>query len=293
MSSLDEFLDPLNHGVWEVTVPKEQVTEPLGAGWEKSPVNVPTPGTIASYRKGRYHVHETRNEWKVHLDNHDPKTQPYLHLINDAPLLLMIGDTFITLVAGTRKKKGNTQEILDDQKKAWKQQVLLGIAVMIAGTLIINSPLEFFSGMFTFLLPVAIVVIGGLTIYTSLKNRGDQDTDWEGILRGLAIMIAGIIAGFLPVDFWAVLVLAVITLWMFASAFILLARVLKGRKAIPEGFYSRLIIALISLALGILIFIEPEGILVLLMAIIGVIVLLLGLMLLVNGLRLRQMMAPA
>jgi len=29
MSNLDEFLGPLHHGVWEVEIPKESVTEPL------------------------------------------------------------------------------------------------------------------------------------------------------------------------------------------------------------------------------------------------------------------------
>ena len=99
-------------------VPKESVTEPLDAGWVKSPINVPTPGTIASYRKGQFHVHEQQAEWHVHLDNHDPKVHPYLHLIDDAPLLLMIGDTVITLIAGTRKKTGNEKEILEDQKRS-------------------------------------------------------------------------------------------------------------------------------------------------------------------------------
>jgi hypothetical protein len=68
MTRLDEFLEPLHHGVWEVAVPKDSVTEPLDSGWEKSKINVPSPGTIDSYRKGQYHVHETATEWRVHLD---------------------------------------------------------------------------------------------------------------------------------------------------------------------------------------------------------------------------------
>ena len=86
--------------MWEVAIPKESVTVPLDAGWKKSALNVPSPGTIASYRKGQYHVHETKDEWKVHLDRYDPDEHPVMHLLDDAPLLLMIGDTFITLISG-------------------------------------------------------------------------------------------------------------------------------------------------------------------------------------------------
>jgi hypothetical protein len=73
MTRLDEFLEPLHHGVWEVVVPNDSVTEPLDSGWEKEKINVASPGTIVSYRKGQYHVHETTTEWRVHLDRHDPK----------------------------------------------------------------------------------------------------------------------------------------------------------------------------------------------------------------------------
>jgi hypothetical protein len=65
MTRLDDFLGPLHEGVWEVVVPKDTVTEPPDTGWKKSGINVPSPGTLASYRKGRYHVHETKTEWRV------------------------------------------------------------------------------------------------------------------------------------------------------------------------------------------------------------------------------------
>ena len=64
----------------------------------------------------------------------------------------------------------------------------------------------------------------------------------------------------------------------------------KGRAAIPEGFTSRVIIAVLSLLIGVLIFIDPVSVLLTLMAIVGVIALLLGLMLSVNGFRLRTRM---
>ena len=271
-------------------VPKESVTEPLDAGWVKSPINVPTPGTIASYRKGQFHVHEQQAEWHVHLDNHDPKVHPYLHLIDDAPLLLMIGDTVITLIAGTRKKTGNEKEILEDQKRSWKEQVLIGVLLMLVGIFIVVNPMLSFKGLMNLMVPLAIISLGIITAGQGIAFSPFRVLPGSLLYHGIGIMVVGIIAFYLPLALWIVVLLGILALWMFASAIILLIRAGKGRAAIPEGFTSRVIIAVLSLLIGVLIFIDPVSVLLTLMAIVGVIALLLGLMLSVNGFRLRTRM---
>lgn len=269
---------------------KESVTEPLDAGWVKSPINVPTPGTIASYRKGQFHVHEQQAEWHVHLDNHDPKVHPYLHLIDDAPLLLMIGDTVITLIAGTRKKTGNEKEILEDQKRSWKEQVLVGALLMLIGIFIVVNPMLSFKGLMNLMVPLAIISLGIITAGQGIALSPFRVLPGSLLYHGIGIMVVGIIAFYLPLALWIVVLLGILALWMFASAIILLIRAGKGRAAIPEGFTSRVIIAVLSLGIGVLIFIDPVSVLLTLMAIVGVIALLLGLMLSVNGFRLRTRM---
>jgi uncharacterized membrane protein HdeD (DUF308 family) len=273
-----------------VIVPKESVTEPLDAGWVKSPINVPTPGTIASYRKGQFHVHEQQAEWHVHLDNHDPKVHPYLHLIDDAPLLLMIGDTMITLVAGTRKKTGNEKEILEDQKRSWKEQVLVGALLMLIGIFIVVNPMLSFKGLMNLMVPLAIISLGIITAGQGIAFSPFRVLPGSLLYHGIGIMVVGIIAFYLPLALWIVVLLGILALWMFSSAIILLIRAGKGRAAIPEGFTSRVIIAVLSLMIGVLIFLDPVSVLLTLMVIVGVIALLLGLMLSVNGFRLRNMM---
>jgi uncharacterized membrane protein HdeD (DUF308 family) len=290
MTKLDEFLGPLNNGVWEVVVPKESVTEPLDTGWVKSPINVPTPGTIASYRKGQYHVHEQETEWHVHLDNHDPKLHPYLHLVDDAPLLLMIGDTVVTLIAGTRKKTGNEKEILEDQKRSWKEQVLVGVLLMLVGVFITSNPLLAFQGIMLLLVPLAIVGLGIITSWNGIASRPIRVLPGGLLYRGIGIIIAGIIAFYLPLALWMVVILGILALWMFASAIILLGRARKGRSAIPEGFTSRVLIAILSLLFGVFILLDPKSMIQVLLVIVGVIAFLLGLMVLVNGVRLRNRM---
>ena len=290
MSSLDEFLGPLHHGVWEVEIPKESVTEPLDQGWEVSRINIPSPGTIASYRKGQYHVHETDTEWRVHLDNHDPKRHSILHLIDDAPLLLMIGDTFGTLIASTRKKTGEEAKILEEQSKAWKDQILIGLFIILVGIFVITNPLLTFKGITRLFVPLVIVGLGIFTIMKSVRVQPFRIIEDAVLYRGIIISIAGIIAFYLPLTLWIVGLLGILAVWMLATAIVLLGRARKGRSAIPEGFVSRIVIAILSLCIVGLIFTYPIEIVGLLMILLGVIGLLLGIMLFVNGVRLKRWM---
>ena len=290
MSSLDEFLGPLHHGVWEVEIPIESVTEPLDQGWEVSRINLPPPGTIASYRKGKYHVHETATQWRVHLDNHDPKHHPILHLIDDAPLLLMIGDTFGTLIATTRKKTGNEAKILEGQSKAWKDQVLIGLFIILVGIFVVTNPLLTFKGITRLFVPLVIIGLGIFTITKSVRVQPFRLNDDPVLYRGIIITTAGFIAFYLPLTLWIVGLLGILAVWMLATAIVLLGRARKGRSAIPEGFVSRIVIAILSLCIVGLIFTYPIEIVGLLMIVLGVIGLLLGIMLFVNGVRLKRWM---
>ena len=290
MSRLDDFLDPLHHGIWEVDVPKESVTEPLDPGWEVSRINVPSPATIASYRKGQYHVHETKTEWRVHLDNHDPKHHPLLHLIDDAPLLLMIGDTLVTLVSGTRNKTGNEQMILEGQVRAWKTQIIIGLFITIIGLFIITRPWLSFRGTVRIFIPLVMIGLGLFTVMKSIRIEPFQVLEKGLFYRGLVITIAGILAFYLPLYAWINGLLVVVFVWMLASAVVLLGRARKGRTAIPEGFISRVVIAIISLCLAVLVFMFPIGFVVFLMLNGGIVVLLIGITLLVNGIRLKRRM---
>ena len=258
MSSLDEFLGPLHHGVWEVEIPKASVTEPLDPGWEVSRINIPSPGTIASYRKGQYHVHETDTEWRVHLDNHDPKRHPILHLIDDAPLLLMIGDTFGTLIASTRKKTGDEAKILEEQSKAWKDQVLIGLFIILVGIFVITNLLLTFKGITRLFVPLVIIGLGMFTIMKSVRVQPFRINEDAALYRGIIIILAGFIAFYLPLTIWIMGLLGILALWMLATAIVLLGRARKGRSAIPEGFVSRIVIAILSLCLVGLIFTYPN-----------------------------------
>ncbi len=286
MTGLDDFLEPLNRGVWEVIVPKETVTEPLDGGWKRSAINVPSPGTLASFRKGRYHVHETGTEWRVHLDRYDPHANPLLHLVDDAPLILMISDTFMTLISDTRRAElKNTGDILKIQRYIWQQQVAIGLVLVLAGLYILKNPVVFFRSTFELVIPLAISAVGILILAGGMQGEPPAK---RNVLPGAGIVCAGILAYILPLVVWVALLLGILAVWMTASAILLLRRVARGRHAVPEGFYSRLLIGLTSLVAVLLIVASPVWILALLVLTAGSVTLLLGITLGINGLRLRS-----
>lgn len=291
LTRLDDFLGPLSRGVWEVVVFKDAVDEPLDAGWAMSAMNVPSPGTVASYRKGRFHAHETRTGWRVHLDRYDPEENPVMHLVDDAPLVLMISDTFMTLVMETRRTDPeNIREALDTQRYIWQEQVTAGILLVLAGLLVLRNPVFFFRAVVEWLIPAAIICVSLAVILRAVFSGVPGRFRRTEILRGIGMSGAGILAGILPLSLWISCILAVLALWMAASAVLLLRRVAKGRHAVPEGFYSRMAVALVSLVLVLLLLASPAGILVLLVLVLGTVILLLGMTLAVNGMRLRAWM---
>lgn len=291
MTKLDDFLKPLHEGVWEVVIDKTSVTEPLDSGWKRSSINVPSPGTIASYRKGTYHVHETLTEWRVHLDRYDPAVHPILHLVDDAPLLLMIADTFGTLITHVRRTPDNdTRQVMEQQELSWQRQCLLGLAFLFTGALIVSNPKDFFSGITHYLVPPLLMCLGLGILWNGLDTRSPGVVYGEGAFQGACIFCAGVVSWFLPTIVWGLVVLVVLSVWAFASAVLSLILIAKFRRTLPEGFTRRLCLGILSLAFAIMIFMMPQAVVLILMELLGYIAILLGLVLVVNGMRLRQWM---
>jgi len=291
VTRLDDFLGPLHQGIWEITVGKDLVTEPLDSGWERSLINVPTPGTIASFRKGQYHVHETSTEWKVHLDRYDPKVHPFLHLVDDAPLLLMVADTFVTLVATARGTHGNYMDAeLKEQKRTWQVLFLLGFALALVGIWIFADPLTTFSWIIHVLLPAGIIVLGLFVARKGISFMRRAIVSPGSFFLGISVVVLGIVTFDLPLDAFVQLLLLVLSFWAFGSAYMSFSRVARGRKAVPEGFFRRLGTGVLSFLLALGILLVPDAMLELLMDIFGILVFMLGIVISTSGWRLREKM---
>lgn len=233
MSTLESYLDALHQGVFQVVVPKDLVTEPLDPGWKRSAINVPSPGTIASYRKGQYHAHETATEYRVHMDRYDPEKNPIMHLIDDAPLVLMIHETMETiLVTAKDAARRDPRQRLFDQKMSWRLRMGCGVLLWVIATILFILALTDLEPIFTLILPSFVLFLGLLMIVRSIQQRehGSKEIVRGSLVAGAAIPL------FVFWEEYLILMLLVLAVWFFASAAVTLLRVIRERGNLPQGF---------------------------------------------------------
>lgn len=203
----------------------------------------------------------------------------------------MIGDTFLALVTDARTaRKDGTSLILKGQRTTWQLMVVIGCAVVLAGIAIISGPIDFYRNTLSILIPLLIAGLGFIVIQKGFSVRPVAVTSKGSVFLGLCVLVLGISPLFLPVDLWAVVVFVVLAVWMFASALVSFRHVSRGRASVPEGFARRFCLGLFSLFFGSLIILAPRAFLTIVLEALGLILLLLGILLIENGMVLRQRM---
>jgi uncharacterized membrane protein HdeD (DUF308 family) len=252
LSTLESYLDALHQGVFQVVVPKDLVTEPLDPAWKRSAINVPSPGTIASYRKGQYHAHETATEYRVHLDRYDPEKNPIMHLIDDAPLILMIHETMETiLVTGRDATRRDPRQRLADQQVSWRLRMGSGVLLWVIATILLILAFTDLEPVFTVILPSFVLFLGLLTIAKGILQRDRKEQGNKEIVRG-SLMAGAAIALFVFWELYLILMLLILAVWFFASAAVTLLRAFRERGNLPQGFWYTLGLGVSSLVLGVL-----------------------------------------
>jgi drug/metabolite transporter (DMT)-like permease len=228
-------------------------------------------------------------EWRVHLDRYDPASHPLMHIADDAPLLLMIGSTFVTLLMDTRSPK-NTVEILKEQTIAWQSLILAGFAMGLIGTFILLHPFTFFTGILSIVVPLSVTFLGAVIVWRGIRIRPSGENSGGRMILGLGIMLLGAILFFLPVRIMAGFLCVVLAIWTFSSALLSMKRLRKGRTGVPSGFYLQVVLTLLSLVLAVLLFLAPHAALAILIGLVALLILLLGVMLVVQGASLMRRM---
>ncbi len=252
MSTLESYLDALHRGVFQVVVPKDLVTEPIEPGWKRSAINVPSPGTIASYRKGQYHAHETASEYHVHMDRYDPEKNPIMHLIDDAPLLLMIHETMETIfVTGRDALQRDPLQRLADQQTSWRLRMGLGAVLLAIGAVLLLLAIGETVLFFAVILPSLVLVLGLLTIIEGIRGRDHREHAGKKVVQGGALAGAGLVL-FAFWELYLVLILLALMVWFLSSAAVTLLRVVRERRRLTKGFGYTLGLGVSSLALGVL-----------------------------------------
>ena len=288
MSILDDFLGPLHQGIWEVIVPKKHVDGLLGPDWKESKVNLPSPETIASFRKGRYHAHETKSDYRVHIDLYDPVQHPVMHLIDDAPLLLMISGSVESLwVDAKNTRKMDSAELLREQRIAWQLIFLAGICLLILGGLIIARLFSVFDIFLAYGLPLAIIGFALFIIFQGIRMRPLNAVAKKNIIVGAIFIVLGLLAFLFPA-FTVLLLILLIAIWPISSAIVSLKRVRKGKVATPDGFTKRLVIGVGSIILAVLSILFPVEVTMFILVLVAGIVIFIGAILMIKALGIRN-----
>ncbi|MDW5562905.1 MAG: hypothetical protein SA339_06720 [Methanomassiliicoccus sp.] len=288
MVRLEDLLGPLHQGVWEVIVPKEEVDEPLGPEWIISKVNLPSPQTIASYRNGRYHCHETKLEWRVHLDLYDPSSHPIMHLVDDAPLVLMLAGTFESLwVDAKNTRRMDVEELLREHKSAWQLLLVIGIFFLGIGALVLVNSWLAMAFFVVVGLPAAIIGFALFLFYLGYRTKPFNAIAKRNIIVGIAFIVIGLLALLSPV-FLTLLLVMFVAIWPISTAFVSLRRTTRGKIATPDGFLKRLSIGLLSAVLVILFLIWPLEVTAFIIDVVAIMVILIGILYLFRAFGVRS-----
>ncbi|HZD42437.1 MAG TPA: DUF308 domain-containing protein [Methanomicrobiales archaeon] len=260
MTTLDDYLEPLHHGVWEVKVPKELVTEPLDPGWEPSLYPLPKPGSIASYRKGFYHLHETLHEWRVHLDRYDPNFHPFVHAIDDGPLVFLITDLFVTLITDSEQiSPHDTQALLKEQKTVSQLMMTVGVVIILAGVLMSTYPLSASGEHFTALLPLALMAASLLIVPKGIHRHPLRISSGGRMVLSLGLFALGAVPLFISPIWTGAVFTLFLALWAISSTILSIKAIPRGQTPSLDNYYRRLTIGIVSLVLSAFLFLAPPG----------------------------------
>ncbi len=288
MSTLESYLDALHRGVFQVVVPKALVTEPLEPAWKRSAINVPSPGTIASYRKGQYHAHETVSEYHVHMDRYDPEKNPIMHLIDDAPLLLMIRETMETIfVTGRDTLQRDPLQRLADQRMSWRLRICLGAVLLAIGAILLLLVIGKTVLFFAVILPSLVLILGLLTIVEGIRGREHREHAGKKVVQGGILAGAGLVL-FAFWELYLVLILLALMVWFLSSAAVTLLRAVRERRKLTKGFGYTLGLGMSSLALGVLAITLPRGLVEILLTLLAGLTLMAGAFTLLDAWGLRN-----
>jgi uncharacterized membrane protein HdeD (DUF308 family) len=211
-----------------------------------------------------------------------------MHLVDDAPLPLMIFETLETLAVSAKDaKREDPVARMADLRLSAGLRMLLGALVLVAGLgmlwVAFGNPLVLFQETLPNLLAViGLVMIGHGVLLRARGVHGKKDA-----VRGLALLAGAVLLSIFSIAFVDVLLL-ILLVWLVSSAAVTLARVIRSGGKLPQGAALTLSIEVASLYLAYLVIVDPVGSLKVLILILGVIATLAGMFLVVDGYGMRN-----
>ncbi|MCU0861319.1 MAG: DUF308 domain-containing protein [Methanomassiliicoccales archaeon] len=222
------------------------------------------------------------------MDLYDPEHHPVMHLVDDAPLLLMLSGSVESLwVDAKNTRKMDYAQLMHEQKVAWQLILLAGICLLVLGGLILAKLFYVFSYLLEYGLPLAIIGFAIFIIFQGIRTRPLNAVAKKNVIVGAIFIALGLLAFAFPA-FTIILLIMLIAIWPISSAVVSLKRVRQGKLATPDGFTKRLAIGVGSLILAVLAIFFPVDITLLILIVVAGIVIFIGVILMIKAMGIRN-----
>ncbi len=222
------------------------------------------------------------------MDRYDPEKNPVMHLVDDAPLALMIFETLETLIVSAKDAKHEDPVArIANLRLSGGMRMALGALVVATGFVLLLLAFGTTVLLFEVVVPALVALAGVVLLANGIRLRARGEHAKKDVVRGLALIVGGVLLYF----FWFLyvfLLLLLLAVWFLSSAAVTLARVARTRGKLPQGFGFTLGLGIVSLLFGYWAFVDPGFLLKILVLVLGVIMLLAGVFLLIDGYGMRN-----
>jgi uncharacterized membrane protein HdeD (DUF308 family) len=166
----------------------------------------------------------------------------------------------------------------------WWTILLRGIVAILFGVLIILWP-EISISILVFLFGIFAIADGLFSIISELRRYGEHARWWVLVFEGLAGVGIGVVAILWP-EITAIIVLYLVASWGLVTGFLEIIAAIRLRNEL-EGEWILILTGLLSIAIGILLFLFPNAGLIAMVWMIGIYAIFFGISLIALSFRLR------
>ena len=170
-------------------------------------------------------------------------------------------------------------------QRSWWSLMIRGVVAVIFGLLALLWPdktLDFLTTLFG----VFVLVVGLVATIGAIMHRRESDNWWLILIPGIAGIVIGIISIAMP-PFTQTVIIYLIAIWSLVSGLGQIYSAMKIRKDV-EGEWIPILIGIISVVLGVILFVRPRDAAATVMWLVGLFVLVLGILWIIMGFRVRR-----
>ena len=170
-------------------------------------------------------------------------------------------------------------------QRSWWSLMIRGIVAVIFGILALTAPTKTLDFL-VMLFGIFVLVVGLVATIGAIMHRKESENWWLILIPGLAGIVIGIISIAMP-EVTTTIVIYLIAIWALISGLGQIYSAMKIRKDV-EGEWMPILIGVISVVLGIILFVMPREVAGTVMWLVGLFVLVLGILWLIMGFRVRS-----